>query len=165
MKKLLLFLALLPLSMFALENPLSFLQGQSKLDLSISYAEGSLCSMQEDEFIPFMESEADEPWVNITREWKVQFTNELNEELEGHQFLVGSFPKAAYEAVVNVEYLNKKGRFVSTVDFVEKESGTVVYSKYIAADGGVFGSITNLIGDGHKHAGEALGKYLANYVR
>ncbi len=164
MKKLLLLLALLPLGMFARENPLSFLLGQRKLDLSIDYSEGSLCSMQEDEFIPFMESEAEEPWVNIAGEWKAKFTAELNEELEDTELLVGSYPKAAYEAVVNVEYLNKKGRFVAVVDFVEKESGKVVYSKYIAEDGGVFGTITNLIGDGHKHAGEALGEFLADYV-
>ncbi len=164
MKRLLLMLALVPLMLCAKENPVTFLQGERKLNLEINYSEGSLCSMEEDAFIPFMESEAEEPWSQISGEWKGKFTYACSDVLKGHTLLVGAFPKAKYKAVVNVDLLEKKGRFVATVQFVEQETGSVVGTMHLDVKGGVFGTITNLIGDGHEHAGEAFGRYLANYV-
>lgn len=165
MKKSLLWMALVPFALFARENPVAFLQDQKKLDIEINYTEASLCSMEEDAFIPFIESETDEPWSLISGKWMSKFTSECNDELEGHSLLVGAFPKAGYKIVVNVDLIDKKGRFVATVQFVEKETGTVMATKDIDAKGGHFGTINNLIGDGHEHAGEALGKFLAGYIR
>ena len=106
----------------------------------------------------------DETWKNIQREWKGKCINEANEQLRRTNMFLGTFPKAQYSLIVHVEVLDKQGYIIASVDVVDTASMKKYAIISVKAPGGRFGSLVNLMGDGHEHLGEELGKTLRQKV-
>ena len=175
---------------------LSFLSGQNKLNLVIDYTEASICGMELDEWVDFIEHldddyyaadgeyneintensqsdtinnkadvkvhkqhlNGDESWKNIKRELRGKLINEANNILRKSDIYLGNFSKAKYTLILSVAVLDKQGFMSAEASFVDSTTKEQLYSFPVSSKGGNFGSLVNLMGDGHEHLGKELGK-------
>jgi hypothetical protein len=147
-----------------------YLRGQSNLGIILDTSEATIGGQLLKSYIG--QKLADKENV---QEWLQKSNAELTEEL------VQSFNKTMrkkgcklqsirvdtfdYQATVKAVSFTKKGDMDAVVYFTKTGSDEVLAKVSVKGDGGKFGSLNNLMGDGCKDVGKKLAKMLQGYLK
>lgn len=158
-----------------LEGSVDVLLNESRVDFELSFAKASIHGMSEAEFANYVSQRTATQLINSVanrtivagqNEWERDlphitgdFVDNLNEQIKD-LVRFGKYPTAKYKLLVEVIDVTTHGNFDSDVYLLDKEGNTVAKITRLVAEGGKIGSKLNLIKDGARHSGEALGKFL-----
>ena len=152
------------------EGNLDFLIGEKELNLIIDYKNTIIHGNTEEAFVNQMVVQNGEQWKEIwdgetKTELYQKFTIFLNRGTENLGLKAGTFPEANYVAVVKIINIEKKGTTTADVFFLKTGYPDILAIISVQGDGGKYGSMENLAGDGFRRAGSNLGQFLANSVK
>ena len=160
---------LLCIGIYAAKKPkvdLSFMNNQSKLNCIVDFSGISL---------NFKEEEGNDSFNDLQRErfteWQKtlesdesyylkRFYSGVRDELDPKILALGNFPEAEYSALVTIKSTTVKGDIDAAIIFINTLSNDTIYSFELRGDGGTFGSMMNLVGDGMRELGENFGELL-----
>jgi len=141
------------------EGSLTPLRKADRVNLKIDFSEASIHGMSENAFAKYeTDWDVDKPVI------VGYFLSEARQKC-GDLINLGTYENADCEIRVNVISINEKGNYVCEADVYDAEGKVIAKIKDISAKGGHFGTKLNLIKDGAKHTGAALGKFLKNRAR
>jgi len=163
MKNLFVIIALfLPINLFSqtlVEGSLKSLKEAGKVTLNLDFSRAQIHGMSEEAFSKYEEDwEVDLPVI------KGFFIAELSEQVKDY-FLVDVYSKSNIIIHVIVASVSEKGNYVCNVDIMDNNGTRLACIENVAARGGRFGTKLNLIKDGARHTGTALGKFLKKKLR
>lgn len=175
MKKLLLFIvALMPMALLAQENvsgQFPELKSGNAMNIQIDMSQMTISSQPISTWLKIRQAEQPQ-WDaqhEVENELKPQVSSglvsEANARLEKKGFVLIADSSTQYTLKVVVRNVERKGSNVNDCQIIDNASGRTLVSFTLEGKGGVFGSMSNLWGDGFKDAGKKLGKLLARYVK
>ena len=173
MKRLLFVMQLLLLcSTLALAKPnigLGILKGQHRIHWTMDWTQLTIEGMKPKEWLEFRQAE--QPEYDAKYELESQLKPRIldmvagaNSKLMGKQIILCSDSDCVYTIVLQPVSVSKKGNCTVKCYVKETKSGKQVYEFFVLGRGGVFGSMSNLWGDGFQNAGRRMGKMILNGV-
>ena len=158
MKKYFIALCLL-LATLDLQAQFSLIRGD-RINLTIDYTQATISGLTFDEFVAMQNGE-DQKWESVEGEWRMKFLGEANDILQRRNLYIGSFKDAKLTLIITINTINRHGDINCHLNFkTNKGEFLINYDNNMSVDGGTWGSLVNLIGDGHESLGEAVGKYI-----
>jgi hypothetical protein len=175
MKKLLLLIVgLLPMALLAQENVsgrFPSLESGKAMNMQIDMSQMTISSQPIATWLKVRQAEQPQ-WdaqYEVEHELKPQVSaglvSEANARLEKKGFVLLADSTTQYTLKVVVINVERKGNNVNSCQIIDNASGRTLVSFTLEGKGGVFGSMSNLWGDGFRDAGKKLGKLLARYVK
>ena len=173
MKRLIFVMQLLLLcSTLALAKPtmgLSILKGQHRIRWQMDWTQLTIEGMNTKDWLQFRQAEQPEYDANYELESQLKprildMVAGANAKLTKQQMILCSDSDCVYTLVLQPVSMNKKGNCTVKCFIRETESGKQVYEFYVLGRGGVFGTMSNLWGDGFQNAGRRLGKMILDGV-
>lgn len=142
---------------FRLESgSLDSLRNVSLLNIDVDFDKGVYKLIPEKEFAGI------EPkWELIKEETTDRYIEGLNKTLKLSRKVALRSEEQRYTIRLNIISVSDKGDTIATVDILDKDGKTVAHFRDLYADGGVFGTFCNLMGDGLEEAGEKIGRYIS----
>ena len=165
MKKILLYLSLiaLPALSFAQKvkdhpwQDLSFLSGQSKINLVIDFSEATILNMDATDFIS---QESD--WEKGVVEMRTKFIQAFNNK---SKVRAANSTDTDYTLTIIPLTVTEKGSHVKGNLRITDKGGNEIFLHSFNNEAGMFGSAINLMGDAFEDLGEKLGKTFKKYAR
>lgn len=143
----------------------SFLQGERAVSCIIDWSELTIGGFSTDEWIE--KRQAEQPQYDATHEFNDQLLPQVglliehaNKQLEKAHLFLSNKEGKKYTLYVIPQNISQKGDNTVRFEMKETATGKVMAQFEIEGDGGVFGSMSNLWGDGFKDAGKKLGKLM-----
>jgi hypothetical protein len=174
MKKLLMVMQLLLLCCtMAFASPttgLSVLKGQHRILWKVDWSQLKIEGMNRTDWLKYRQAE--QPEYDATYELEYQLKPRIvdmvtgaNSKLTGKQMVLCTDSDCTYTLVLQPVSLSKKGNCTVKCYVKQTKSGRTVYEFFVLGRGGVFGSMSNLWGDGFQNAGKRLGKMIISGVK
>ena len=157
MKKLILFIVCNFICIYiCTAEPMYFLLGQSNINVEFNYEHTKLVSISYQNFIALKNA--------VGVEWENLFLEELNDELEDEDMIFGDFPESPYLMLCHVVSISDNGTIRLDIRFINTNTLEERMKLVITGRGGMYGSFSNLIGDGMSRCGENLGDYIDEHL-
>jgi hypothetical protein len=150
------------------KGSLSFLNGETKLNVVIDYSKGNIKGMTEEEFIKASCATAREGdgwrdvWNNKAKsELKAKFIFTMNSGMVGSGLYGGNYDDAKYTLTIVIFSIDARGTTIADAIITETGKSGVLAKTRINGKGGRIGTFVNLTGDGFKRAGT----HMASIIR
>jgi hypothetical protein len=153
------------------EGSLAFLNGEKELNIVFDFTGALIDNKSEKDFVDIQGvRKGDEwktKWENSTKKgFYILFLVKFNEHLIGkHELRGGSFPNATYQATIRINKIDSDGEVRGEAVFTQANSTELLARVKINGDGGRWGSLENLFGDGFEKAGDKFGKFVARKLK
>jgi hypothetical protein len=167
------FIVLSTHSQTIMEGEFPWLKGQTRVQLIIDWSQLSIANMSVDEWIRCRQDE--QPEWNAQNEWESELKpqigsniiEQVNRKWEKHNALLTSKPNKAaiYALVVIPQNISRKGDNRNDCLLKEIATDKILVKFTVNSRGGVFGSMSNLWGDGYKNTGKKIATLLARQFR
>ncbi|MCH4148332.1 MAG: hypothetical protein LKF33_07880 [Prevotella sp.] len=149
-----------------MEGNLSEIAGQKRLNVVEDWSQIKICDMDLEAWYKFRNTE--QPDYNAQNEYKDELQprlkddmlTEANKRLNKKQLYLTRESELKYTLVITPLNINKKGDQTVKCTVKETKSGRQVASFTLIGNGGTFGSMSNLWGDGFRSSGQKLAKVL-----
>ena len=147
---------------------LSYLKGESQLNVIIDFSQSRIDGLSEQDFIWKMslQDSRGTGWEDYlkndcNRLFFGKFCLSAYEETQEIGLKLGSFPEAKYTAILQLQTIDDDGEINGKIRIIETETEKeVAVIMKVNGDGGRWGSIENLIGDSMECAGEKIGRFI-----
>lgn len=152
-----------------IEGTVSVLKDKKNLNMEVDFSKAKFWNrMTIDDFLYMKTEEEDEgeAWKDYwnkdcVKSFIKKFSKSANENLFGENFRIGTYPDSKYTAVFFVSSVDEDGEISGIIVIKEQYTNkTVAVISKIHGEGGHYGSIENLIGDGMERAGKQFGRFL-----
>ncbi|MCI6618995.1 MAG: hypothetical protein MSD82_09085 [Prevotella sp.] len=176
MKKILLLAALLmgALSIQAeekIEGSLAELKGETKIKVVEDWAGTAIAGKSLEDWLLFRQAE--QPKYDAKQEWEDELKPRLlddlphtaNEKLTKCNLFLVRDVDTRFVMTIHPVSVEKKGNCVLTCTICEAKTGRSIATIHLEGDGGKFGSMSNLWGDGFKSAGKRLGTLMTKALK
>lgn len=152
------------------EGDLTVLKGITGMQVVEDLSKITIAGLDVDHWLTFRQTE--QPDYSAKNEWehelKPLFKTVLlpfaNQRLMKQNFMLSEEIESDVYMVVQPQNIGRKGNCVINCYIRKKGSDDNLASLFVTGRGGVFGTMSNLWGDGLKDAGNAMGKFLARYL-
>lgn len=176
MKKLFLFIMIAMVGMTAnaqktLEGSFPNLAGQRKIDFSVDYSQMTIDNKSIHEWLEFRQAQQPDydAQHELDEELKPQIQDniveQVNKKLDKKGIFLAKTDECQYAIVAMPQNVAKKGNNVTKFLLKEKATGNTVAVVEVKGDGGTFGSMSNLWGDGFKDTGKKFGAFIAKLIK
>ena len=148
------------------KGSLDVLKGQSRLNVVEDWSRLKICDMDRAAWVKYRNSE--QPDYDAEKELaeelqprlREDMLPEANSKLNKKRIYLTQEPELKYTLVIAPLAIDKKGNQLVKCIVRETATGKEVASFKVDGDGGDFGSMSNLWGDGFRSSGKKLGKLL-----
>lgn len=146
------------------------LKGEIKINLVIDYSQMTIDSKSVDNWLEYRQAAQpdynaeDELEKGLKPALKEAFVSQINKKLEKRGAYLAETKDANYTLILIPHNVRKKGDNINTCVITDKTDRELV-SIEVKGDGGNFGSMSNLWGDGYSDTGEKMGSFLAKYFK
>ena len=159
-----------------IEGNLDFLQTERNLKIILDFSQADINGATAEQFIDVIPLES-ESLDNEEKGWnkktlnndvlRYEFVNNINQALSQHRsgLRIVNNLDSKYKATVYIISVNRKGGIKGIIDFTPNDSDKSLAKVTFSHSGGSHGSISNLMGDALKEAGENLGAFIARKAR
>lgn len=153
------FLAVAQAKKASLDGALDPLKDVTLMSVEISFDEGSYKYIPEKEF-----AKENSDWEQIKKETTARFMEGLNKKLQlTKRAAVLESDDQDYTIEVSVLSVDEKGNTISNVKFIGEDGKAFAKIDGLYANGGHFGTFSNLMGDGLEETGEKIGRTVSYY--
>ncbi|MDR1120966.1 MAG: hypothetical protein LBM08_08615 [Dysgonamonadaceae bacterium] len=144
------------------EGNLDFLKGETKLNIVFDYSNLKIEGRSEEYYIEKNGIKWKENWDNAKNEFFEKFVRNVNLKLieKEKQLRCGNFLDSKYQATVRVLELDNDKDMDAEIIIAQMDNNQILARLTLTGKAGSFGTMTNLVGDAMKDAGEKIGKLL-----
>lgn len=141
-------------------NSLEFLKGENRINVVLDYSEAMMAGMNFEDFKKYLPEHYDDGWDDhyaayFLDRFYIGFNNKMMDSKKVNM-LVGNYSSANYKIVVKVYLVDRKGNTNADIIISPISSDEVLYKSDYMVDGGTFGTVPNLMGDGMRTLGRTL---------
>lgn len=158
------------LSMAGINTGLRVLKGQHKIGWRMDWSKLTIETLSPDDWVNFRQAE--QPQYDAKFELEEQLKPRIldmvaaaNHQLVDEQMFLITDSTTNYTFVFQPLNITKKGNNMVKCYLKETKTDRTVFEVMVMGRGGVFGSMSNLWGDGFKDAGKRLGKMIVEEVK
>jgi len=142
-------------------KPFEFLLDIENINVILDYTDADIAFMDFEKFVEF-QNEDYRSWSFVEKEWKSKFLKEMNEILGKKNIKVGANKDFDYSILIKFKIITANGNISCVCKVINQDGEDIGAHKYFYfIRGGVIGDMVNLMGDGHEHLGEELGRFLS----
>lgn len=145
------------------------LQGVNKFNIEIDWTNIHINGLTPGEWIRYRNAEqpaydAEEEYQHELKPSWHKIVESVNDKLNGKQiYVLPNSPEQEYTIIVSPHQIDKKGNLEAFCSIVNKD-GEALVTFALVGKGGIFGTMSNLWGDGFKSAGKNLAETLQKYL-
>lgn len=147
------------------------LAGVTKFNVTVDWSTYTINNLNEEEWLRFRDAE--QPQWDATKELKdelkprwLELVEEANKKLnKARTYLLADDHDQQYTIVIRPERLDKRGNQTDLVIIKDEKTGEELVKFRITGKGGIFGTMSNLWGDGFRSAGGNLAKILLKQLK
>ena len=156
-------------SNFDQNEPVS-LKGETKIRLVIDYSEIKIDGKSEEDWLSYWQAEhpeynaKDELENELKPTVQKNLVSNINDKIKKKGAYIVIDQETNFTITVVVAEVEKKGSNKCRVTITDK-SGNEIKTLNVKGSGGIFGSMSNLWGDGFEETGEAIGKEIAKLFK
>lgn len=174
MKRLLFVMQLLLFcSTLCFANPttgLGILKGQHRIFWQMDWSQLTIEDMKPRDWLVYRQTERPEYDAKFELEQQLKprimdMVSGANAKLKAEQMILCGDSDCVYTLVLQPVSMSKKGNCTVKCYLRQTTSGKQIYEFYVLGRGGVFGTMSNLWGDGFKSAGKRMAKMILDGVR
>ena len=151
------------------EGSFAKLQTVNKFNIDIDWSNIHVNGLNLSEWIRFRNNEqpsydAEDEYQHELKPTWVKMVDSANDKLNSKQiFLLPNSPEQDYTIIVSPHQIDRKGNLEAFCSIINRNDEVLV--KFVlTGKGGMFGTMSNLWGDGFKSAGKNLAKILQKYL-
>lgn len=148
------------------KGDLDFLKNQKEIHLVFDWSNVIIDNKTEEDFVDIKAINSREDWKNewyttIKKGFELKFKAATNGIfIETLDMKVGDYPNANVTALIKLQRIDSDGEVYASVIFSNNNSDEPIITVKINGDGGMWGTVENLFGDGFTKAGISLGKII-----
>lgn len=135
---------------------LDTLKNQNELQFEINYSQVSICGQNEEQF-----AQTEKDWYLDRPRYEGRLYEGINNYLTNNYFIVSNTIHSKYKATLYPILIDRKGNIKSRLEIVDTTTNNMVCIVSIYGEGGTFGTMLNLIGDGMQSTGKQIGLLLS----
>ena len=150
-----------------LREILKSLQIEKEIDVSIIFSQAVIHGKSEADFVYIEDVSSEEDWITLwENEYKPGLFRVFLEAFNTYMFDVGykvrfgSFEQSQYQIKLIVSSISENGSVLMSGYIKNRDQETTLCELTIIGNGGTFGTIINLMGDGFKRAGIDIAKQM-----
>ena len=150
-----------------LREILKSLQIEKEIDVSIIFSQAVIHGKSEADFVYIEDVSSEEDWITLwENEYKPGLFRVFLEAFNtymfdaGYKIRFGSFEQSQYQIKLIVSSISENGSVLMSGYIKNRDQETTLCELTIIGNGGTFGSIINLMGDGFKRAGIDIAKQM-----
>ncbi len=149
---------------------LTCLNGQTMINFDLDWSQLKVKSMSIDDWVAFRQAEQPEydALEELEKQCKPQvkeLTQKVNKKLEKIPLALAKKEGCKYTLRIVPLNIDNKGNNELQCTIVENESQKIIADFVVKGEGGHWGSMSNLWGDGFEHAGETLGNLIYKAIK
>jgi hypothetical protein len=146
---------------------LKSLQKEKEIDVSITFSQAIIHGKSEADFVYIEDVSSEEDWITL---WENEYKPSLFRDLlgsfnnymfdYGYRVRFGSFEQSKYQIKLIISSISENGSVLMSGFIKKRGQEESLYELTIIGNGGTFGTIINLMGDGFKRAGVDIAKQM-----
>jgi len=146
---------------------LKSLKNEKEIDVSITFSQAIIHGKSEADFVYIEDISSEEDWITLwENEYKPGLFRVFLEAFNTYMFDVGyrvrfgSFEQSQYQIKLIVSSISENGSVLMSGYIRNRDQEATLCELTIIGNGGTFGTIINLMGDGFKRAGVDIAKQM-----
>ena len=146
---------------------LKSLQNEKEIDVSIKFSQAIIHGKSEADFVYIEDVSSEEDWITLwENEYKPGLFRVFLEAFNtymfdaGYKIRFGSFEQSQYQIKLIVSSISENGSVLMSGFINNRDQEATLCELTIIGNGGTFGTIINLMGDGFKRAGIDIAKQM-----
>ena len=146
---------------------LKSLQNEKEIDVSIKFSQAIIHGKSEADFVYIEDVSSEEDWITL---WENEYKPGLFRDLlgsfnnymfdYGYRVRFGSFEQSKYQIKLIISSISENGSVLMSGFINNRDQEATLCELTIIGNGGTFGTIINLMGDGFKRAGVDIAKQM-----